>query len=321
MRVYVAEAAAVIAENQDGQIRRRLTDEHELDIYLVNDSSSHTLALEIHQLPSDVRLPEVEVGNVLDVILLEQEGILRIDLLSVDYADVFFVLIDDLIDSIISHQGLAAGSRAVMLRLRRWERLLEASSGGMSATGQKGLFGELVVLISMADVIGITRALESWQGPKGGTRDFDLGGTGIEVKTTAAKGLLTVRISSERQLEIIAVEHLFLWCVSIEKSDNGETLNAIIEKVQQLFDDDDELLRLFKEKLMCVGYHIADSNHYTTRFVIRGEFIYQILEGFPCISSMDIPNCVFDVGYSIDLEACENWRCLPDTIWKEINSD
>lgn len=316
MRISAVEALVGLPENPIGLVRRRLTDEHELDVFLVNDPISAVLALEIHLLPLALHLPEVEVGDILEVTLLEQSGVLRIALLSSAYSDVFLVLIDDLVASIISNPGLEAGARSVLFRLRRWERLLAASSKGLPLSAQKGLIGELKVLITAANAVGIAHALTAWQGPEGGTRDFDLGGTGIEVKTTAGKGLLTVRISSERQLEVVAIERLFLWCISLEKSDNGETVNDAINSVRLLIGSDDELSEIFLKKLMLVGYVTSDSAKYKNKFSVHGEYVYQILQGFPRITSTEVPNCVFSVGYSIDLEACEQWLCTNEIIWE-----
>jgi len=318
VKISAADAAGAIPENPIGLTRRRLTDEHELDIYLVNDPVSQIVALEIHLIPNGVRLPDVEVGDVLEISFQEQSGVIRIGLLNITYADVFYVLVDDLVKTIVFYPGLEPGAKAAMLRLRRWERLLQASSKGMSSAAQKGLIGELLVLSSAAKAIGISNALNAWKGPAGGTRDFDLGGTGIEVKTTAGKGLLTVRISSERQLEVIAVESLFLWCISLEKSEIGDTLNDAVDRVITLIGNDEELVTIFKEKLMLVGYILSDRDIYMTKFIVRAEYVYEIREGFPRITSDVVPNCVFDVGYSIDLEACEEWLSDPATIWKNI---
>lgn len=317
MRKPAKEAATDIPQTPVEKIGRRLTDEHELDIFLVRDSSSLVIALEIRKLPQDIRLPEIEVGDVLDVVFFEHDGILRIGLTSINYADVFYVLVDDLVESIIINQGLEAGSRAAMTRLHRWKRLLEASTQGLSKSAQRGLFGELSVLRSVIGAVGKSDGINAWLGPDGGTRDFELNKTGIEVKTTAGKGLLSVRISSERQLEMVAVEHLFLWCVSIEKSDTGKTINDMINSVRDLIENDFATLEVFENKLMRSGYSFADQGRYTAKYVIRDHFVYQILEGFPRITAADIPNCVFDVNYSIDLEACEPWRRTPDAIWEK----
>jgi hypothetical protein len=320
MRIRAREAAYAIPINQNGLVRRRLTDEHELDIFLVNDPVSRVLALEVHLLPAGLRLPAVEVGDVVNVEHFDTEGVLRIGLLSADYADVFYVLVDDLVDSVIENSGLAAGGRALMLRLRRWERLLEASSKGMSLSAQKGLFGELTVLKQLANAIGFGPAVASWKGPEGGVRDFDLGGTAIEVKTTSARGLLTVRISSERQLENVNLDRLFLWCVSIEKNEAGLTINEMVDDVRALADDDEEQLSLLDERLSFVGYRMADRRLYNARFAVRANLVYHVADGFPRIISEEIANCVFDVSYSIDLEACNKWKVEPSTIWEQRNA-
>ena len=318
MRITAKDAALAIPTESVEKVFRRLTDEHELDIFLVRGSTSFVIALEIHKLPQNVRLPELEDGDVLAVEFMKQEGVLRIGLSSTNYVDIFYVLIDDLVESIITNQGLEAGSLAAMTRLHRWKRLLEASTQGLSRSAQKGLFGELNVLRSIIGTVGNSRGVEAWFGPEGGTRDFELNKTGIEVKTTAGKGLLHVRLSSERQLEVVAVERLFLWCVSIERSEIGKTLNEVIEGVRTLIGVDYETLESFESKLMRCGYSPSDHSRYTTKYIIRDEHIYQILEGFPRITTADIPNCVFDVNYSIDLEACEPWRQAPAAIW-EVN--
>lgn len=318
MKIPAKDAALAIPLNSVEKVFRRLTDEHELDIFLVRGSTGFVIALEIHKLPQNIRLPELEDGDVLAVEFMKQDGVLRIGLSTANYVDVFYVLVDDLVESIITNQGLEAGSRAVMTRLHRWKRLLEASSQGLSKSAQKGLFGELNVLRSVIGAVGNSNGVEAWLGPEGGTRDFELNSTGIEVKTTAGKGLLHVRLSSERQLEIVAVERLFLWCVSIEKSEIGKTLNEMIDSIRTSIGSDYEILESFDSKLMRSGYSPNDHGRYTTKYIIRDEHIYQILEGFPRITTADIPNCVFDVNYSIDIEACETWRQAPAAIW-EIN--
>lgn len=321
MRITAIEAVTALPEKHSDQVRRRLTDEHELDVFLVKDPLSRVLALEIRLLPRGIRLPEVQVGDVLEVEFFEEEGVLRIGLLSLDYSDVFYVLVDDLVEVLILNPGKQLGGRAVMSRLNRWERLLEASTHGLSLAAQKGLFGELGVLLHLANAIGIDLALDAWKGPEGGVRDFDLGGTAIEVKTTSARGLLTVRISSERQLEDDVVGRLFLWCVAIEKNENGRTINEMIGMIIDVIGTDETLRTRFLQKLIGVGYIPTDAGIYTTRFAIREDLVYRVWDGFPRIVPADVPDCVYDVSYSIDLEACSQWKCHPSTVWEDSRHD
>jgi hypothetical protein len=319
MRIRAREAASAMPENQNEPVRRRLTDEHVLDIFVVKDPVSRVLALEVHNLPEGLRLPAVEVGDVIEVAYFEPIRVLHIGLLTTEYADVFFVLVDDLVDAVIANPGPADGGRALMLRLRRWERLLAASSKGISPSTEKGLFGELSVLAKVAAAVGLGPALVAWKGPEGGVRDFDLGGTAIEVKTTSGRGLLTVRVSSERQLENHLLDRLYLWCVSIENNEGGNTLNEMVDTIRETAQDNEELLCLFDERLACVGYRPSDRHLYTARFVVRADLVYHVKDGFPRIVPADVADCVFDVSYSLDLEACTNWIAEPSAIWQQTH--
>ena len=320
MKISARQAASGFPSKEDHILRRRLTDEHQLDVFLVSDPLTRLTFLEVKVLPEDIHLPEVDVGDILDVELIANEGALRIKLLSHNYADIFYVLVDDLVDCLISNQGSVEGARALMLRLRRWEHLLEASSRGLTKSAQKGLFGELLVLghLLSNSLLEPLRVLNSWTGPDGGTRDFGLGEIGIEVKTTSVKGLLSVQISSERQLEIIAVDKLFLWCISIEISDNGIDLNEKVQEIEKLLSVDPELLEIFKIKLTRVGYLEVDTHRYTSKFFVREEFIFRISQGFPRIVSEGIPNGVFEVSYRVDLEACDKWRVAKQEVFLEL---
>lgn len=316
MLIKAQDAALAMKENLDGIVRRRLTDEHDLDIHLVNNRITRIIYLEVGELAGDIEMPEVELGDVLDVQFLNEIGILKIELLAENYSDVFFVLVDDLVDAAIGAQGTEAGGTAIMRRLRRWERLLEASPHGLSKSAQKGLFGELQVLENISEAIGISRAVESWLGAEAGTRDFEIGDIGVEVKTTATKGVLNVQISSERQLELIAIKHLFLWCISVEKAAQGISLNSTVDRIRLIIGVDESIRELFEKKLLRVGYLESDEHRYQTNYVLRDTFIYQVSDQFPAIKSSDLSDCVYGVTYRIMLEGCTEWRVSKDVIFE-----
>ena len=69
MKISAHEAALGFHQEQDQVVRRRLTDEHQLDVFLVRDALSNLIALEIRLLPADLGLPVVDVG---DIIMLER---------------------------------------------------------------------------------------------------------------------------------------------------------------------------------------------------------------------------------------------------------
>ena len=321
MRIRARDAALAMADNQGGILRRRLSDEHILDMYLVNDQFKKSISLEIGKLSEDVKLPEVELGDVLDVQLLDGRGILSIELLAMHYADVFYVLIDDLIESVVSTEGAEAGGIELVRRLNSWERLLEASVNGLSKNSQKGLFGELTVLKSISEVLGVAQALASWFGPESGIRDYEIGGTGIEVKTTSLSGALNVKISSERQLELVAVQQLFIWCVSIEKVAKGLDLNTAVNEIKGLIGAEKHLTDVFEKKLAQAGYFEHDKNRYKSEYALRDEIIFRIEDDFPSIVSEDLDDCIYDVSYRIMLEGCSKWSMSREQFLEELSNE
>ncbi len=71
---------------------------------------------------------------------------------------------------------------------------------------KRGLWGELHTLHKLL-LVSAERAivLRGWQGNSAASQDFQYPSLAIEVKTTAAKQPQTVRISSERQLDTMAL--------------------------------------------------------------------------------------------------------------------
>lgn len=321
MRIPAREASVAMNAHSSGVYRRRLTDEHVLDIYLVSDRFDSSIALEVGKLSADTRLPDIELGDILDVTLNLDIGVLKIDLLVESFADVFYVLVDDLVDVTVKNQGAEAGGTALVQRLWRWEMLLEASRHGLSKSAQKGLFGELKVLESVIEEIGPSQAIAAWFGPEAGVRDFEMNNVGIEVKATSTRGSLSVKISSERQLELIAVNKLFLWCVSIENVADGIGLNQIVDRLQAAIAEDSVASELFHQKLMQVGYFEIDRNRYTNQYFVRNEYIFHITDKFPSIVSDNIDDCVCDVNYRIMLEGCMEWQIQKDELIRALKDE
>ena len=80
MRISAREVVLPKPGGAAGVFRRRLTDEHILDIYLVVDAVTSSISLEVEGLISGLRLPLVELGDVLDLQINDHLGILKIEL-------------------------------------------------------------------------------------------------------------------------------------------------------------------------------------------------------------------------------------------------
>ena len=111
----------------------------------------------------------------------------------------------------------------------RWVNLLAGKRDNkLSNSEQKGLIGELYFLSEiLINQINISpeMALESWQGPLGGSKDFDLKKTQIEIKAKRTISKPKIKISSEDQLEENPETNLFLAVFGIDFSEERESKN------------------------------------------------------------------------------------------------
>ena len=77
-------------------------------------------------------------------------------------------------------------------------------------------------------------------------------------------------------------------------------------------------MELFDKKLMQVGYVDADKHRYQAKYAVRNEYIYQINEKFPAITSENLDDCLYDVSYRIMLEGCAEWNIQKELLFREL---
>jgi hypothetical protein len=121
-------------------------------------------------------------------------------------------------------------------------------------------------------------------------------------------------------LELVAIDQLFLWCVSIEKVAEGLSLNTTVNEIREIIGDSVFTMELFDKKLMQVGYFEADKHRYQAEYAVRNEFVYLINEKFPAITSENIDDCLYDVSYRIMLEGCAEWNVQKDQLFRELKN-
>lgn len=163
---------------------------------------------------------------------------LIVTLLDLEQVDLFTSLCRDIVFS--GDQGetpLDALDRTVR-RTLRWHHLLRSgSSGRLSVEEQRGLIGELQALQTLCAEIGAEAAIESWRGPEGGAKDFELHGLCMEVKTRRGAAKPQVPISSEDQLADVAGADIFLLVYDVDTAikPEGMTLSDHVQVVEDIF--------------------------------------------------------------------------------------
>jgi len=252
------------------------------------------------------------------------KNILIFKLLNFEHKDIFAVLCEDLIASIASETNEKKLIREILNRFEKWKSLFnKIGLQGLSPEEQRGLFGELYFLRrflqSGNDFLSI---VNTWVGTEKQVRDFQSNSWAVEVKTTHGNNHQKVNISSERQLDISNLEHLFLYHISLEQLQNSEeTLNDIVDSVTEILKTETIALNKFKSKLYEVGYFDLQRNLYDAiGYHIRQDIVYKVENDFPRIEENDIRAGVGDVKYSIILSQCTPYVIDETTVFRTIKS-
>lgn len=228
-------------------------------------------------------------------------------------ADVFTALAEDVAPRVAAVTDAHTAAVALLGRLRRWQKFLAAGTGGLSKEQQRGLYGELHTLRAhLLPGLGGAVAVVGWRAPQASHQDFQFAAGALEVKTTTAKQPQAVRITSERQLDDTGISALFVHVVILDEREvepvaagSGECLPEVISDLRSRLAGDAQVLELFDDRLLEVGYLNADVPRYEMRrFTLRQELTFKVKRGFPRLIESDLPAGVGDVSYDLSLAAC-----------------
>lgn len=233
---------------------------------------------------------------------------------SKDYdSGIFEVIANDITDQLEKNAVSSKMLICLTETMGKWKRFFKMNSDViMSEQMQEGLYGELLVLKKLMFSFG-EEAVAYWSGADRETHDFYLGGSAVEVKTTASKSNEKIRISSEHQLNSKDVNsNLFLYVNMVRKSrTDGETLPVIIDSIQQVLTDYNR--SVFFEKLFQYGYIPSCEEKYSLGFHLRSYQVYVVESNFPNLVPDDLDRGISEVTYSLDLNACAEFI----TSWDE----
>ena len=224
--------------------------------------------------------------------------------------ELFHTLCKDVVSSAEQGHDLDDAVARAIRRTRRWSFLLRGGSPkGLSVEEQRGLVGELAYLLEIEAKLGPEAAIEAWKGPEGSPKDFEFPGLCVEVKSRRGAAKPLVRISSENQLGDVAGTDLFLRVYDVDSSiaPEGQTLHDLVDYAQLQFSDNQTAFERWQDLLDATGYD-PSAEYSERRWLVGLARTYAVTEGFPRISGT-MPVGISDVGYSINLEACEPFKC------------
>ncbi len=230
-----------------------------------------------------------------------------------DHRDIFYRFCADLVDAVGAARSDMEALDVCIMRTWRWHRLLKGGRDGrLTAEEQKGLIGELAVLMELVmPAIGVAPGVAAWLGPLRASRDFEIGTVGIESKAYVPLAP-RIRIASVEQLESDETHALFLHAIEIavgvEGTPEALTVTEMVKRVREFIGSQDtSALGDFEERLMAAGYN--DTDDYADQLWLIGDpAIFAVVEDFPRIIPSMIPSGVSDVRYQITLAECEPFR-------------
>lgn len=211
------------------------------------------------------------------------------------------------------------GVSTIKYTLQKWSVFFQFEKDYvLSANVQQGLYSELTVLEKMIKKNG-NKALAYWTGYNSESHDFYIGKDAVEIKSSSAKGPEKVKISNEYQLDDSGVMGLlYLLYLSIKKSEvDGEMLPEIVERIMIQLDCSQK--KMFKEKLLKVGYVYSMPELYTYHFRVREESCFMVKGNFPRITPKNIHKGIGAVEYVVSLDACRSYMIEIESFYKGVD--
>ncbi|MBY6363257.1 PD-(D/E)XK motif protein [Rhodococcoides corynebacterioides] len=214
-----------------------------------------------------------------------------------------FGLLTSIVDEVQLHESsLAAATLSAIGKHRQ----LFSSVAGMGNEREIGLYGELLILERLINLVGIETAVNSWQGPSSGQHDFVLEHVNLEVKTTSTQKRLHM-MHGYYQLVPLAGSELYVLSIQLARggTSGAVRLSELVERIRVLAG---EFRHLLDEKLTKAGWHDADAMLYASAWSLRSEVqAYRVDDTFPVLTlnrlSASVPqiNRISDLSYRVDL--------------------
>ncbi|MDC0082498.1 PD-(D/E)XK motif protein [Emcibacteraceae bacterium] len=315
---------------RSGRIRKRIDNSSIVKVFAARSFPEKQLMLEIGPikggwLPINFQKPRI---NGLDIQLVhkdnkpDSEVTLILKLQHKDTFDIFLLFATRVCDDMDNLSNPMLAAKSIVALIDRWKHFFSGNSGLLSPEKQTGLYGELFALrYILREGIGVEKGVTAWTGSKKTSQDFQFDMVAMEIKSSCAVNFASVKIANSDQLDNAALDHLFLVCLSFDKRlGDSKSLPILIEELKEIINiNSPQLIPLFEENLLAVGYQDKDSSYYinNTYSMLDIQF-YKVVDGFPRITTKKKPPGVIKVSYDILLDALVDFKINKEFMIKTI---
>ena len=235
---------------------------------------------------------------------------LTFTLMRKDQDSVFETLCAD----IICYSETAADDASALLqvakRYKQWDKLLEHQRKSlMDESSRKGLFGELVFLNQVMDNgRPALPAVQGWVGPDGADQDFAYDSFWHEIKTVGISAD-SITISSLEQLNTESSGEIVVMRVDkcAPQHADARSLAEEVDLTVERISSDSDALTLLENKLSKYGY-IDLPEYREQKYHYSGRERFFVGDGFPRLTSANVPTQITAAQYSISLAGIAAWK-------------
>jgi hypothetical protein len=225
------------------------------------------------------------------------------------YLGVFIKLVYDLVDTVREEHSSLVAERIFIQRFNEWKTMFE--HGVTSTLDYRkivGLAGELYFMSEfLVEKYGIIDSLNSWSGPNGAEKDFNINNIWFEVKTKSLNKD-TIHLNSKSQL--VSNRTGYLTVVSYEKSSsanvNSTNLFELYQKISSLITTQ-SLQAEFDRKLANLNF-VPDEKYKEINLEFHEIVFYEVNEGFPDISNVEIDEAITNIEYDLYLPRINQFK-------------
>ncbi|GAA3951460.1 PD-(D/E)XK motif protein [Chitinophaga oryziterrae] len=282
------------------------------DLYLALDVKGDRFL--ILQVPNGINIQcqNIKMEN-LSIEWHEDSRFVVIGLLNKQFTDLYNDLVLSLYNRIDKLTSPARYADEFIKCFYKWADFFEDNiPDKLSDVEVKGLFGELIVLrnyIADADLTNCNTILNAWQGPFGRTHDFTFGDFNLEVKTKD-DNQITVRISSEYQLQPEAGKNMRLAVVNVAVKDNGKNLGMVIHEIKEIIIEKGADMVTFLKAIIKAGLNAGNVvlyNHHKWEPLSISFYDCSSGDDFPKIISSRLPNGINTVKYNLTVDLIQDY--------------
>lgn len=272
-------------------------------LFLQADGNTYSFLLQIKQ-STKIDIKKKEYKNILiDIVNAGQSyKNIIVTLRNQHFYDIFLQITVDIIISSMNLRNESDYVNVFTSHLSKWGNMFNKNPDEtLSKEKQLGLYGELLFITEMLEEgISPTDAVESWKGPDGEDKDFQVNGFGVEIKSSVKTNMI-VKINNIRQLDTEGFSGLFLYYRAFVRTDEGQnTLPRIISELRTTFAN--TLVQTdFETKLLRAGFRDEHAHCYGYSYKALSYAIFNVDDTFPKIVVGNVMTGVIDVEYVLDL--------------------